>query len=424
MRKQKGLALLILVVVIALAFVTYTITELSITEVKVEQIKNTQTALQKAKNALIAYAVNYPKNHAPRGPGYFLCPDTDNDGDGETSCNGPSTVGRLPWRTLNIGDIRDSSNERLWYAVSQNFDYTASPLTGVLPRKVINTATRGNITVRDSSSVIYDGTTIDGVVAVIIAPGAALTRNDNVAQNRSNANVNNPVHYLDIAISGEDNVDFEQGTLGGLNNNGFVQGEILDAAGHIIVNDIIEVITYRDLMSQVHKRVSQEISNLIDNYFMACEAYPEAATFNPLSATFDSAGLTMPNELQEGHIPLNSAKPYNWGAVCSLGTAPLPVAWLEEERWDESTYYSYAYENAPPTNTDTCGNGSNPACMIINSSTTPINNVQALIMFSGRDISLNRPSNMIADYYEGENSNLDSIYDADESEDYIKVITP
>jgi hypothetical protein len=30
----------------------------------------------------------------------------------------------------------------------------------------------------------------------------------------------------------------------------------------------------------------------------------------------------------------------------------------------------------------------------------------------------------MTDYYEGENNNLDNIYDSTEPEDYIKVITP
>lgn len=414
-----------MVIVVALALITFLLSDQSITKVKVDKIKNTQKALRIAKQALISYALNYPKNHPPRGPGYLLCPDTDNDGDGETACNGPSTVGRLPWRTLNIGDIRDSGNERLWYAVSENFDFTAFPYTGTLPRKVINTSTRGNITVRDkNNNIIYDGTTIDGIVAVIIAPGESLTRNDGVIQNRSGANINNPSHYLDIDSGGEDNVDFDQGTLGGTNKNGFIQGEIFDTTNNAVVNDIIEVITYSDIMKQVHKRVSQEISNLINNYFNICEAYPEAATFNPTSVTFVSAGLPVPNELQEGHLPLNMANPYNWGSVCPLGLAPVPVGWLEEERWDENTYYAYAYENAPPVNTDTCGNGTNPPCMIINSATAPIVDAQSLLMFAGRDTSLNRPSAFMMDYYEAENNDLDNVYDADEVNDYIKLITP
>ena len=440
-KKQQGLALLVLVVVIALAFITYTVSELSIAKVKVEQIKNTRLALKKAKQALIAYAVNYPKNHVPRGPGYFLCPDTDNDGDGETSCNGPSTVGRLPWRTLNTGDIRDSSNERLWYAVSENFDYTAFPFTGALPRKIINTATRGNITVRDSNAVIYDGTTIDGVVAVIIAPGATLTRDDNVAQNRSSANVNNPVHYLDISISGEDNADFDQGILGGVNNNGFIQGEILDTAGHIIVNDIIEVITYRDLMGEVHKRVSKEISNLVNDYLTACGAYPEASVFDPAKlGLFDSAGQvastsTIGAELRNGHLPLGLSLPVNWGDICTpvfiipSRSAPIPTTWLAAEEWQKVSYYDFAYTNpefpspsAPPLALGiACTVGID--CLTVDT----VNNISALIMFAGRELAIQDRVNTplsVADYYEVENSNLDDDYDTAESEDYIKVITP
>jgi hypothetical protein len=448
-KNQQGLALLVLVIVIALAFITYSVSELSITNVRVEQIKNTQIALKKAKRALIAYAINYPKDHS-RGPGYLLCPDTDNDGNGEGGCNGPSTVGRLPWKTLNIGDLRDSSNERLWYAVSENYDYTASPdPDDIGPEiKIINTGTRGNITVRDSNDIIiYDGTKMDAVVAVVIAPGEVLTRADGTVQDRSD--VNNAINYLDINGSGgEDNTDFEQGTLGDTNNNGFIQGDIFDASGNIIVNDKIEVITYRDLMGPIHKRVSQEISNLINDYFIACGAYPEAAAFNPAGLSFSSPGLIPPGELRKGHIPLTSARPINWGSACTPAgatlenIAPVPAAWLETEEWHKESYYEFAYINpdissppfAPSSAGTACTAGVN--CLSVDT----VNNVNALIILSGRaleqDLTLVPPLSIqirasvnMQDYFEAENNNGDLIfqsvpYASKIPEDFIRIISP
>jgi hypothetical protein len=428
------MALLLLVIAIALAVSTYYFSSISVVEIQVDNIEKTRKILKRAKQALIAYAVNYNKTSPTiRGPGYLLCPDTDNDGVGETSCNGPSTVGRLPWKTLNIGDLRDSSNERLWYAVSENFDFTASPSTGALPRKIINTATRGNITVRDNNNnIIYDGTTIDGVVAVIISPGAALTRDDGTVQDRSA--VNAAINYLDIdTSSNEDNINFDQGALGGTNDNGFIQGDIFDESDNIIVNDIIEVITYSDIMEQVHRRVSQEISNLIEHYFSSCGAYPEASAFDPTKALFDSAGSAPPagSELRKGHLPLDSALPINWGGGCTPfsgppATAPVPAAWLAAEEWHKVTYYEFAYTNPefpspllPPLSAGTVCTPSLD-CLDVNG----VTDINALIMFSGRDLTGSRPSAVMSDYFEVENNNLDSVYDADETEDYIRVIAP
>lgn len=410
---------------LVLAASSYYFSTISITTLKVDNIKHTKIVLEKAKQALIAHAINYPEvNATNRGPGYFVCPDMDNDGRAELTCNGPTTIGRFPWRTLNVGDLRDSANERLWYAVSENFDYTSSPLD-----KKINTETIGNITVRDNSNnIIFNGAGIDGAVAVIISPGIALTRGDGIVQNRSGANLYNATHYLDIdttSIPAEDNDDFVQGVFGGTNVNGFIQGEIFDAANNIIVNDLIEVITYNDIMKQVHKRVSQEISNLISEYFTACNAYPEASAFDPSKTDFSSED-NLPLELREGHLPLDSAQPVDWDTGCATGIEPMP--WLSAEAWQSVTYYAFAFQNAPPTNVYTCGSGTNPPCMIINSVEPLINttNAQAIIMFSGRDTAIggSRPSSDMSDYFEGENNSLNNIFDADEVEDFIRVITP
>src|SRR5258708_29066232 len=31
------------------------------------------------------------------------------------------SIGRIPWKTLGIDDLRDASGERLWYALAHNF---------------------------------------------------------------------------------------------------------------------------------------------------------------------------------------------------------------------------------------------------------------------------------------------------------------
>jgi hypothetical protein len=53
-----------------------------------------------------------------------------------------------------------------------------------------------------------------------------------------------------------------------------------------------------------------------------------------------------------------------------------------------------------------------------------INDSKAVIVFAGRDITGGRPGNNLSDYFEGENSSLNSIYDTDETEDYVRVISP
>ena len=420
-KKQKGLVLLALVIVIVLAVASYTFSNISLSTIKAERDKHTQQSLRKAKQALISYAVNYPEiTAAIRGPGYLPCPDLLNIGTSSpNNCKtaGVPNVGRLPWVTLNVGDLRDGANERLWYAVSVNFDYSNSPTFNK-----VNTATIGTLTIRDKqNNILNNGMSNDAAVAIIIAPGMTLTRDDNVVQDRTDEN--NAINFLDVDTNGEDNASFQHGTL-----DGFIEGEIINPLGEVVVNDQIVIITYGEIMDAIHNRVSREISNLIGSYFTACVAYPEASTFDPEKATFDSPGLAPPvgGELREGHLPLDSAEPTDWNTGCANGITPQ--AWLRAESWQAETFYKFAYRNPPPANGLTCGNGANPSCMTVNDGANPpVLNAEALIIFSGRDITGNRPSGNAADYFEGENNyynDLNDTFDNAQQEDFILVITP
>ncbi|MDH5710411.1 MAG: hypothetical protein OEZ15_01935, partial [Gammaproteobacteria bacterium] len=238
----------------------------------------------------------------------------------------------------------------------------------------------------------------------------AITRDDGTVQNRSAANVNVAAHYLDIADT-QDNATFQQSDA----NDGFIQGEILDAAGNVIVNDQIMVITYDDIMEQVHKRVAQEIGNALNSYKTACGGYPEASSFD--STKGNGLFISDPGVL-EGHIPVDSP---DWGppnppanpTPCADGVLP---SWVEAEEWHKVTYYEYAAST--PCDTANC------------LSVPPDINIDALIVFAGRDTTGgNRDSALTSDYFEGENddSNPTSdelIYDDTQAEDYVWVIAP
>jgi hypothetical protein len=94
----------------------------------IESDRITAAALAQAKDALIGRAAADDNR-----PGSLPCPDFDNgtinplntSNDGTADLlNGiecPSYIGRLPWRTLGLPDLRDGSGERLWYALSRAF---------------------------------------------------------------------------------------------------------------------------------------------------------------------------------------------------------------------------------------------------------------------------------------------------------------
>src|SRR5207247_6324788 len=102
-------------------------------------------------------------------PGRFPCPEgaalvgTSAEGISAPYVGPPNaptcaTVGRLPWRTLGLDKLVDSSAEPLWYVVSPGWQLVTSTTT-----LTINSNTIGQLNV--------DG---QAAVALIIAPGAAM----------------------------------------------------------------------------------------------------------------------------------------------------------------------------------------------------------------------------------------------------------
>jgi hypothetical protein len=93
-------------------------------------------------------------------------------------CNDPNErVGRLPWKTLGLPDLRDAAGERLWYAISDS----------LRDQGVVNSNSAGQLAVYDGVS---GAALASSVVAVIIAPGTELA-----GQNRSVSGVGNRDPY-------------------------------------------------------------------------------------------------------------------------------------------------------------------------------------------------------------------------------------
>jgi len=319
--KQQGFALLLFVTVLATAATTLTVKALNNNgNVRIDRDKITASALAQAKDALIGYAASDSTR-----PGELPCPDIDGDGMlsigvdynyGNKSCK--SYIGFLPWKTLDLPELRDGANAKLWYAVSQNF-YAGN-------NALLNSDTFGTITVRDSSgNIINNGCSINclplrtsdaafdtGAIAVIIAPGDTLKRQDGTTQTRgctigvdcdttgkcitaspTTVPKCNPVNYLDNAnVSGitEDNSTFTDDSNfipSDTSTHGFIQGRIKDNNSNAILNDQLFVITHDNLFTSVEKRVGAEIKNLFKTYYSAWGAYPFAAIFSdPSSSTF------------------------------------------------------------------------------------------------------------------------------------------
>ena len=284
-RRQRGAALIVSVLLFAVIGVTALLAFARASESESDRDRRTTEALAAAKAALIGFAGGIALTGSER-PGDLPCPDLDNDGVADPPCSTEtSRLGRLPWKTLGLPDLRDGDGERLWYAVSRNFkNNPRTPCPNHADVGCLNSNTLGTITVRDAAgAVVHDATNVDpvtnnGIVAVVIAPGAVLTRDDSPGspQVRDATGTNNPVNYLDVQPGGgEDNANFVDAAP---SLNGFIAGPVVGPSGQVIVNDRIAAITLQDILPVLERRVVQEVAVCLRDYAaVSGQKYPWAA---------------------------------------------------------------------------------------------------------------------------------------------------
>jgi hypothetical protein len=331
--------------------------------------QRTNIVLEQARQALIGRAVADANR-----PGSLPCPDTNGDGSADlfagSAC--PSYIGRLPWRTLGIGDLRDEYGERLWYALSPTYrDHPAAP--------PLNSDTKGMLTVFSNSNATN---LTQQAVAVIFAPGLALPgqiRDALVelcgANGKTVPRTSCATHYLDAAA--------------GINNASAI-GPYITASLGLHYNDQIKVIVAADFMPLVEQRVALELRSALIAYRStnACACYPWA------DSGTDGVSDVGANR---GRIPTQTALPHNWSA------GMLPAYFITND-WARVFHYAVA-RNALESSGALC--------------TTCVDSTLSLDGAPGRDALLlaaghagaNRPSNNAADYFDDlENRNFDDRY--------------
>jgi type II secretory pathway pseudopilin PulG len=404
--RQRGVALVVLLALVGIVFSALLISALSGSRAAIERDQQTARALQKARDALLAYAVSVNPGGGPNyRPGDFPCPDRLNNGSAGNSCSTSTSqrIGRLPWRALELDDLRDGSGERLWYVLSGNFDRTTGspPCAAAGDSDCLNSETVGTITVRDAAgNIVNDGTSLaTGVVAVLIAPGAPITRQGGLVQDRSctgDANpancqqtqvcsspstaLCNPVNYLDVVgppvltIAGatantEDNATFTDGSTA----DGLISGPISDSAGNIVVNDRLLVITQADLMQRLVPRIAREAMGCVTGYAGASAGrFPFAA---PVSADY-STGLADQDGTRFGRLPVTLANSGAYPGVSAAWPVSCAVTQAWWANWRNLVFYGVAADFAPP-NPATCGAG----CLTVNPPSAT--DKRAVIMVAG-----------------------------------------
>lgn len=344
---QSGTILLLATLVAFAAVAALVFVRAGATALVAQRDRVTERSLAEAREALLAWAADRPVTAAV-GPGYLPCPDLDDDGWAEAICGSLSgdrgqeqRLGRLPWKTLGLPDLRDGHGERLWYAVSTRHKGLLNCAASAACVDMSPASAFGTITVRDPSGrIVLDGRLADaergGAAAVVIAPGPPLVRLRSgtreafeqrrrceppdcdpsgrcVAQPAWLAPRCDPANYLDVAPtehSGEDNARFHDRTDAERtrNGDGFVQGPIRDGEGRVVVNDRVAAVHRDDLLPRVMRRVALELAHCLGQYASrpenagrlppperACDASPRDAPFGRVPDTpFAVSGGMLP----------------------------------------------------------------------------------------------------------------------------------
>lgn len=281
--------------------------------------QQTAMALEMAKQGLVAYAATAST------PGQLPCPEdsafvgTSSEGQAAASCsNTKVTVGRLPWRTLGLGDLRDGNGDRLWYVLGPGF--RSAPI----------------------NSNALPGLTVDGssAVALAISPGPATPQQQRLAASIS--------QVMQVG-------DYLDGINGALGSN-YTRAE----------NDLISMISLRELMQAVERRVLSEVSRGLWDYYCGvgnwqpgggCTTTSGGQRRFPLPAAVSDTGCLGTASITAssgkcpsgvtpvlGRIPANPSP--NWTAVDVLsllrGTTGSGSDWFQKNGWRELIFYRVA----------------------------------------------------------------------------------
>jgi hypothetical protein len=361
--REDGAALLVLVLLLILATSSVLINDL-VQRSTIRSNHRTQQSLALAKETLIGWSAANQKI-----PGQLPCPEdlsligTPNEGNAANTCsNNAVLVGRLPWRTLRLPDLRDDFGEKLWYALSPGF--RSSP---------INSDTLGLLSI--------DGVT-NSAVAVVFSPGPPIAE-----QSRPVPTASQPpdiAQYLEGGNATSDNA-------------------FITAGDPADFNDRALIITARDLFNVVEKRVGREVRKALLDYFCGSDNFDAGGNcissggerFFPRPAAFSDATCLGTSAINtecksdstssRGRLPANPTTSWATLSLARGTTGPSPD-WLQKNGWRELIYYAVAEECTDGT--FDCSTG---GLTLQQPPAAPITNQRFIIVLSGSALSSTSP---------------------------------
>lgn len=228
-RLQRGAALLIFLVLLVTAAMTYVVNHLTPELVEALRAQKTNAALVQARDALLGYALAHREREAAVDAdavgdndramyGFLPLPDLGETfsrnadlippppcvGEGCTAANqnwitgNGMIVGRIPWRTLGTELLRDGHAECLWYAVSathRGINATATVMNW-------DTLAAPDIAIGSGKPDLSTVSAHDRPVAVIFSPGPGFDGGRTPSADAPLCGGNyDPAHYIDTALA-------------------------------------------------------------------------------------------------------------------------------------------------------------------------------------------------------------------------------
>lgn len=353
LRRQRGAAFLILVLMIGLIAASMIVTAAPSANASLAAAEKTAKALATAREALMAFAVSVSDSARP---GDLPCPGTDyTTGIAGTSCNTSTLrVGYLPWKTLGLPDLRDGSGAPLLYAVSNNFKNSTRLSTA------LNSDLSGEFTVAGENAI-----------AVVFAPGQPIGTQDRSAAGFNIAN------FLELRNADGDNT--------------FVNSP--EASNF---NDRLLWITPRAFFPPLELRASRLAQEKLLNYFSITGRFPYADQY---------LGGASCRTFSGGRVPYygSSCLPSGNGASSGAWTTSWP-AWFWDNYWDYVIHYAPAQRCVTNPGTICGGSGS---YLTVDTQT----NIRALLIRQGIPNGQSRPCSLVSQCLDDtENGDSDTIY--------------
>lgn len=371
-RSQRGVALIFLMTIVVLAtswMMVSAVKNASSRSAPALQAQNAQVLAQ-AKAALLAFVITsaatsntgspYYKN-----PGRFPCPEdpanagsATNAGTSASNCDTLPYIGRLPWKTLGIEQPRDAAGEPLWYVLSAGFNGDSATLK-------INSNSSGQLALNGVSN---------HAVALIIAPGAAISLTPNSAQQAAGCTARTQRRDATFASTPDYRDYLECQNASNPVDASFVS-EVTGNTANSVFNDQLISITSAELMpaleAVVAKRIETDIAPVLQGIYTASgwgtasnPLFPYAAPFaDPSAADYKgTAGTT------QGLLPLVRSTGCS-GAACdatfvSWKTSPAPTV----SRNSGASLYTTSTSTRAPVDPSCSATTTNVTCVFYTAS--------------------------------------------------------